>query len=245
MIIANTKMIQTDILNIILSYCDLNIYYSLIDEKRFTLTKYHKLQNEIDTILSSKIKKFWEAMNGKIFLLTNNNMKRYLYIKNQYDTIKKLIEALEICHLFVYTGLIENFDKIRWEDSNYKFLTQCVLIGYIVGNSINSDKKFSFNTEVVIDWNYGSLLSITDGKSYHKITPSKKLLELYIETVKEFTELLVNTPSSLNTTANSIFNGNFMQVLTGITNTISSKSQGDNWNSKYEDLKELVGYKLS
>lgn len=240
-------MMETNILHLILGYCDLKTYYSLINNKKFSLSRYYKLQTEMDIILSHKIKKFWKAMNTKILKLYGNHIQVYFHAKNMQDTIKKIIDALEICNLFIYTGSMENFDMNNFDRNGANIAPFwnkiCCLTGYIIGSLEGKD----FKTEVKISGNtIDNTLFIEHNTLTYRISPSAELWKLFISIVLQTFEIIRNIGDRMDAEAenNVLNNGTLLAPILGIVNTIKDVYDCESWNIKYEDLKDLVTYKL-
>lgn len=240
-----------DILELILQYTDLETYYNLIDNKILTLTKYYKLQDQTQNIYIDRIKKYWIAMNKRISSITNDNFnfnfKKYLYIKNYYNTIKKIIEALRVCNLFVYTESLDNLTPENIKLCSKIIVEKCNLIGYLVGKLDN----ISYSKEVKISVIYTSqkdniFMNIIDDSITKTIVPTIKLWNFYCIIMMDFYELLEYTSYSLVNSISNTFDGNYANLLTGLVKSLSILSVNDveykDWDEKYEDLQELVNY---
>ena len=128
-------MIPNDCLGIISEYMDLHIYKSLISPCPKIFNKYEKLKKSYELSFSNQISDEYNFMFEKLKNISKRNSTpkiKYFFIKNQYETIKKIIYALEFCNIFRSTDIDENLEIINFKNSCDKDIRdKCRLKGYL------------------------------------------------------------------------------------------------------------------
>ncbi len=178
-------MLNSDLANLMSEYVDLVTYKILIsiDNKTYTLQKYHKLQTEYDVKFANEIRlaynKEYESLLCKsIYFIDSEEITKLTKLTNRY--IITILDYLKFLDLFI----IEDIKRSK-NTSIYSIFEGHINAKFADLQFLDSKAKIEIEKQYLTDKLYFSITCLDKRYAICKFTPLFKLLTyLYIQYYK-------------------------------------------------------------